>query len=829
MLCGNTSQQNFSLVPPSQSFSLTHKFIHLLALVLVFALAFGGNVPAFAASVSYVNRTTDANGKVTETNETCTNYTVVASDTMKWSDGWYVVNSEVTIGSRVTVSGTVYLILCDGATLTVNGGITLTSGQSLTIYGQTGDTGTLTVSAVEDDMAGIGGAGQGKSGGTITIKGGTVNTTGGRWAAGIGGGGRLEQVSFGGVGGTTNIYGGTVNTTGGIWAAGIGGGDYGAGGTTNIYGGMINATGTNGGAGIGSGYKGVGGTTNIYGGTVNATGSGGGAGIGSGYEGNGGTTNIYGGTVNATSNNDGPGIGDGKDASGGTTTLKFSSVYDSIYANRYTGTIKIADGKTFTDNTNLLSGDISSNLSALDGKTLKLYLYTLTLSEDISADYLKPGVGTTVTLTYTGQGATGYEPIFSVNNSVIEGKTFTMPSENVRVTATLSPITYTISYDLGGGTLPDGRNNPETYTIESDTFTLPIPTRKYYTFAGWTGTSLDAATETVTIEKGSTGSREYSATWTQHGFMPKDESTPEFAAYSMVLGGTLSVRYYVYLPDAYNSADCTIVFNVSGDTSLNPDPCTPTATTQSGDVTLYGYDCCINSAQMADEIHATLYYDNNSKTLDADTYSAEQYLNAVASDKDSYESYEVALIEAIRDYGHFVQPMLSKVNGWTIGEKYAYMHSDTTYSATSIDVVSGAVSEHKIVREPNTDIKQVLYSLTLGANTTINFYIYPADGYTGSVTVDNGTLEKLSDSQYRVRFPDIMAHELGDTKSFNITTDSGNFTVRASALCYVNTVLNLSESDETYNADTYADEVNAAVSLYKYYDATINYNNKGAE
>lgn len=65
------------------------------------------------------------------------------------------MNSEVTIGSRVTVSGTVNLILCDGATLTVNGGITVNGSNSLTVYGQTKDTGTLTVSRVAIHIAGI--------------------------------------------------------------------------------------------------------------------------------------------------------------------------------------------------------------------------------------------------------------------------------------------------------------------------------------------------------------------------------------------------------------------------------------------------------------------------------------------------------------------------------------------------------------------------------------------------------------------------------------------------------------------------------------------------
>ena len=55
--------------------------------------------------------------------------------------------------------------------------------------------------------------------------------------------------------------------------------------------------------------------------------------------------------------------------------------------------------------------------------------------------------------------------------------------------------------------------NPTTYTIETPTFTLTNPTKTGYTFAGWTGTDLDAATTEVTIAAGSTGNRSYTATW----------------------------------------------------------------------------------------------------------------------------------------------------------------------------------------------------------------------------------------------------------------------------------------------------------------------------
>ena len=88
----------------------------------------------------------------------------------------------------------------------------------------------------------------------------------------------------------------------------------------------------------------------------------------------------------------------------------------------------------------------------------------------------------------------------------------TMPAENVTITATWTPITYTIVYYLNGGTVAEGAN-PEEFTIETESFTLVNPTREYYDFKGWTGTKLTGPTMTVTIAKGSVDDREYTATW----------------------------------------------------------------------------------------------------------------------------------------------------------------------------------------------------------------------------------------------------------------------------------------------------------------------------
>ena len=241
--------------------------------------------------------------------------TDVTSSQTTWDGGWYAVSSDVTISGRVTVKGEVHLILADGCHLHASsGGIGVSEGSSLTIYGQTGGTGELTATSSDGYDAGIGGTGVAGAGGSITINGGTVNAAGGDYSASIGGG-------SGGAGGSITINGGTVNAaaTGGYSSTGIGGGNNGAGGNITIKGGIVTAAGGNG-AGIGGGTDG--GVIIISGGTVTASSSNGGAGIGGGIDGGGGVITISGGTVTASGSDYGAGIGGGLGGAGGNITIK---------------------------------------------------------------------------------------------------------------------------------------------------------------------------------------------------------------------------------------------------------------------------------------------------------------------------------------------------------------------------------------------------------------------------------------------------------------------------------------------------------------------------
>ena len=291
------------------------RFLSIL-LILCLALTLLPQMAFAEGSVSYL----DADG----TFKTSTGATKVTSSDTEWtgtttSPGWYVVTGDVIIGTadapqRVTVSGDVRLILTNGCTLTVHGGIQVQDNSdaatntpntnALTIYAQSTDESTMgkliAKGAERDYNAAIGGNegnegnDYGGSGGAITINGGYVEATN-TDGAGIGGGFGSHS---GGSGGAITINGGNI-TASSQFGVGIGGGeaagDGGSGGKITINGGSVIATGVNG-AGIGGGqgdgggedYGGSGGTITITGGYVEAK-SNMGAAIGGGYNGGGGT------------------------------------------------------------------------------------------------------------------------------------------------------------------------------------------------------------------------------------------------------------------------------------------------------------------------------------------------------------------------------------------------------------------------------------------------------------------------------------------------------------------------------------------------------------
>lgn len=113
-------------------------------------------------------------------------------------------------------------------------------------------------------------------------------------------------------------------------------------------------------------------------------------------------------------------------------------------------------------------------------------------------------------ITLTANSKTGY--------TLTDGsKSATSAKNNITYKPTWTPIEYTISYTLNGGSVSSA--NKTKYTIETANFTLHNPTRTGYTFKGWSGTGLSGSSNTsVTISKGSTGNRSYTANWTINSY-----------------------------------------------------------------------------------------------------------------------------------------------------------------------------------------------------------------------------------------------------------------------------------------------------------------------
>ena len=395
--------------------------------------------------------------------------------------------------------------------------------------------------------------------------------------------------------------------------------------------------------------------------------------------------------------------------------------------------------------------------------------------------------------------------------------------------------TYTITYNgVEGATFTEA--NPTSYTAETESFTLNTPTKKYYTFAGWTGTGLNGATDTVTIQKGSTGNRTYTANWESKGFVPDDEYTPQLYGKSLLLDGNIGVVFYVYIPDEdangnpIDPSEYEMSFDVNGDTSLNSEPVGYDGdyVVTSGDATAYGFVCYVNSLQMADEIHASLFASSEATTSDLDlTYSVKEYLDTV-KERYAEDSAMYKLAEAIRDYGHYAQIMLAKTNGFTLGTDYATLESTTTYDDAAISAVKTAVEAYTISR-PFTEgngISRLPVSLMLDSGTSINldFFLSEAANAGATFTVKLNNAGKnlatyFSDYKaYRAQITNIQADDFEEEYSLTVnnqTVGAETFEVKVSVLAYINAIL---------SAENMSDEnINGVVSLYNYHAATEAY------
>ena len=161
----------------------------------------------------------------------------------------------------------------------------------------------------------------------------------------------------------------------------------------------------------------------------------------------------------------------------------------------YTITVKAGTGISKLTLSGWTNSGTATLTNGLDyGSTLDLSTFTPTYSSGYS--------GVTYTLT-SGAGS-------------ISGSTFTVGDGVTTITINGVATTYNISYDLDGGSVSTA--NPTTYKVTTATFTLNNPTKTGYTFAGWTGSNGTTPQTSVSIAKGSTGDKSYTANWTANTY-----------------------------------------------------------------------------------------------------------------------------------------------------------------------------------------------------------------------------------------------------------------------------------------------------------------------
>ena len=210
------------------------------------------------------------------------------------------------------------------------------------------------------------------------------------------------------------------------------------------------------------------------------------------------------------------------------------TVYAQWKKNKVGFLFKVLDGGVIESHTTGTEGESydwttdSNHYIYLNGSQYRKHVYFDDTTIDI-ANYNNPNY---VNISRTGymapsgaqwiciEGCKQANQTFNQLESAITPKNICDSSKSdcyVTLKVNWEPITYKITYNLGSGSA----NNPTSYNITTNTITLENPTQAGMVFTGWTGSNGSTPQLSVTIPKGSTGNKNYTAHWmtpTSHFF-----------------------------------------------------------------------------------------------------------------------------------------------------------------------------------------------------------------------------------------------------------------------------------------------------------------------
>ncbi len=730
------------------------------------------------------------------------------------SNNWYVVRKDVRLDHVVRCFIGANILLTDGTTLTCNHGIVVEDSNTLNIYGQTEDTGKLTVNG-DKYYAGIGG-GQRKTVGYINIYGGIIESTGGEYGAGIGGG--YEGGTINGI----TIYGGNVTSTGGARGAGIGTGvPYSESfGTVRIYGGKVSAAGGNNSAGIGGGYEDyayydynmTSGTIEIRGGKVVAEGSGHAAGIGGGH--------YYNVNIDIT-------------ISGGDVTAK------SEGSSNYNGAAAIGSAAGFKGNITISGGNVKAYgykySSGIGSGSNRDTTGTITISggtvEAIAYDGgapiggagsehehgLFPG-GITGTVNITGGtvilGRAG-EPIAPC--SLIGSGSY---SEPIGHCGTLNIANgLCMRFDNGSSWVPAEERVSVCQAVSTDTTKLRI--------------GQCAHPETKAVDDGdqhiircvycNTDLRREDHTYvngvcSQCGHVNHDGIGERLEGYSLSLKGDIGVNFYMSLaPGVVNDDSAYMRFTLpNGDTSdVMVKDVRSSYSVKDGNV-YYIFDCHVAAKDISGTIRAQMFTAEGEGNIY--TFTVKSYARYLVENKDNDPEFAKAqgLAKALLNYGAYareffgaegsITPDPEAISGVTIGDDYGF---DPV--GLYIDPDHGSFAGT---------------SLSLKSKTTLSFYLETDCSVDYGITCEQSDdndktyeCEVVTSGKYKIiRVYGIEAKDLGKKLDLYFSLDNEPCHIKGySPMTYCYKVVNA--EDGTYDAKL----VNVCKALYRYWEEADKY------
>ena len=165
----------------------------------------------------------------------------------------------------------------------------------------------------------------------------------------------------------------------------------------------------------------------------------------------------------------------------------------------------------------------SSKVTAIYGSAMP----TITSTSPASTVPIPEREGWDFTGYYDGadKNATQYYKLDASDDTVSSNRSWDKTDATVTLYAHWTPIDYRIKLIAKGGSVSgldwnqvspgvgDGTLYDRVYTVESDDIILPTPSLTGYTFTGWTGSNGTTPQTSVTIAKGTTGDKEYTANY----------------------------------------------------------------------------------------------------------------------------------------------------------------------------------------------------------------------------------------------------------------------------------------------------------------------------